>query len=158
VITERLAKKLVEQIGHELRAHQLYMGMAIYFNRQSLTRWGKLFNSQSIEEAGHATKIMDFLTDNDVTYDLPALKSATTRYESAATVAKAAMENERKVTVLFRDMSEAALQENDHTAYQFLQWFVNEQVEEERKVQALMDLIDSGINLFQAEPLLDQFE
>jgi ferritin len=73
-------------------------------------------------------------------------------------VAKAAMENERKVTVLFRDMSEAALQENDHTAYQFLQWFVNEQVEEERKVQALMDLIDSGINLFQAEPLLDQFE
>ena len=68
------------------------------------------------------------------------------------------MENERKVTVLFRDMSQAAFEENDHTTYQFLLWFVNEQVEEERKVQALMDLIDSGINLFQAEPLLDQFE
>ena len=51
MISDRLAKKLVEQIGHELRAHQLYMGMAIYFNRHSLNRWGKLFNGQSMEEA-----------------------------------------------------------------------------------------------------------
>lgn len=158
MISDKVAKLLIEQIGHELRAHQLYMGMALYFNRQSLNRWGKLFNSQSREEAGHATKIMDFLTDNEVTFDLPALKSATTRYSSAEAVAKAALESERKVTGQFREMSDVALAENDHTSYQFLQWFVNEQVEEERKVQALIDLIESGINLFQAEPLLDQFE
>ena len=158
MISDRVSKLLIEQIGHELRAHQLYMGMSIYFARESLNRWSKLFNDQSIEEAGHATKIMVFLTDNDVIYDLPALKAATTRYGSALEIAKLALENERKVTLQFREMSRAALDENDHTSYQFLQWFVNEQVEEERKVQALIDLIDSGINLFQAEPLLDNFE
>ena len=62
------------------------------------------------------------------------------------------------MTAQFREISEAALAEKDHTSYQFAQWFVTEQVEEERKVQALIDLIESGINLFQAEPLLDQFE
>lgn len=158
MITDKLAKLLIEQIGHELRAHQLYMGMAIYFQRQSLDRWAKLYNAQSIEEAGHATKIMDFLTDNNVPFDLPALRAATTRYSSGLEIAKAALENEQKVTAQFREMSRVALDEHDATAHQFLQWFVEEQVEEERKVQALIDLIESGINLFQAEPLLERFE
>jgi ferritin len=158
MISDRPAKLLIEQIGHELRAHQIYLGMALYFERQSLMRWGKLFRDQSIEEAGHATKIMEFLTDNGVTYDLPALKSATTRYSSAAEVAQAAMDNERRVSAQFQALSKAALEENDYRSHQFLTWFVDEQVEEERKVQGLIDLIASGINLFQAEPLLDKFE
>ncbi|MDP8904114.1 MAG: ferritin [Chloroflexota bacterium] len=158
MITERLSRLLIEQIGHELKAHQLYMGIALYFERQSLDRWGKLFRDQSVEEAQHATRIMDFLTDNEVSYDLPALKAATTRYPSAAAAAQAALESERRVSGQFQQMSKAALEEGDHTAYQFVQWFINEQVEEERKVQALIDLINSGINLFQAQPLLDSFE
>ena len=158
MISDRLTKALIEQVGHELRAHQLYMGMSIYFRRQSLDRWAKLFNDQSTEEAGHAVKIIDFLIDNNVTFDLPALKAATTRYGSAFEVAQAALESERKVTTLFRDMATSALAENDSRSHQFLQWFIEEQVEEERKVQGLIDLIQSGINLFQAEPLLDRFE
>ena len=46
----------------------------------------------------------------------------------------------------------------DHRSHQFLQWFIEEQVEEEAKLQSVVDLIDSGINLFQAEALLDRFE
>ena len=95
-------------------------------------------------------KIIDFLVDNNVTFDLPALKAATTRYGSAVEVAKTALENERRVTTQFRDMSAAAIAESDSRGHQFLQWFIEEQVEEERKVQALIDLIESGINLFQA--------
>lgn len=158
MISDRLSKLLVEQIGHELRAHQLYMAISEYFERQSLTRWAKLFHDQSVEEAGHATKIMDFLTDNSVSFDLPALKAASTRYGSAAVAVQTALDSERAVSRHFQEMSSAALAENDHTAHQFLQWFVEEQVEEERKAQALLDLVNSGINLFQAEPLLDQFE
>jgi ferritin len=158
MISERLSRLLIEQIGHELRAHQTYMGIALYFQRQSLMRWGKLFRDQSVEEAGHATRIMDFLTDNEVTFDLPALKATTTRYGSAADAAKAALENERRVSAQFQAMAKAALDEGDHRSHQFLQWFIDEQVEEERKVQGLIDLIASGINLFQAEPLLDAFE
>ena len=158
MISDRLAKLLIEQIGHELRAHQLYLGMAVYFQRQSLDRWAKLFRDQSIEEAGHATKVMDFLVDVEVNFELPALKAATTRYGSALQVVQTALESERRVTAQFHEMSRAALEENDYTTHQFLQWFIEEQVEEERKAQSLIDLVESGINLFQAEDLLERFE
>jgi ferritin len=158
MITKKMSELLIEQVGHELRAHQLYLGMSIYFSRESLDRWAKLFRDQSTEEAGHAQKIIDFLIDHEVQFDLPALKSATTRYGSALAVAQAALESERRVTAQFGEMNKVALTEGDATAQQFLQWFIEEQVEEERKVQGLIDLIESGINLFQAEPLLDRFE
>ena len=158
MISQRLQKMLIEQIGHELAAHQLYMGMSVYFERESLSRWAKLYRSQSIEEAGHAEKVMQFLIDQNVVFDMPALKSATTRYSSALEVAKAALASEQRVTGLFSAMATAARDEQDHTAFEFLQWFIDEQVEEERKAQSLIDLIESGINLFQAEPLLDSFE
>ena len=158
MISERLSKLLIEQIGHEARAHQTYLGISLYFERQSLSRWAKLFHTQSMEEAGHATKIMEFLTDNNVVYDLPALRAATTRYSSAAQALQTALANERSVTAQFQEMAKTALAENDHTSHQFLMWFINEQVEEERKVQGLIDLLESGINIFQAEPLLDAFE
>ena len=57
-----LRKLLIAQIGNELTAHQLYLAIALYFERQSLDRWGKLFREQSVEEAKHAQKIIDFLS------------------------------------------------------------------------------------------------
>ena len=158
MISDQLKKLLTEQIGHELRAHQLYMAIATYFDVQSLTRWAKLFHDQSVEEAGHAQKIMDFLTDNEVSFNLPALKAASTRYSSAAAAVQTALDSERAVSGKFQEMAASALAANDHTSHQFLQWFVEEQVEEERKAQGLLDLVNSGINLFQAEALLDRFE
>ena len=60
------------------------------------------------------------------------------------------------MTALFEALAGAARDAGDHRGLQFLQWFIDEQVEEERTMRGLVDLIDSGINLFQAEPLLDQ--
>jgi len=158
MISKKLGRMLIEQIGHELRAHQTYLAISIWFDRQSYKRWAKLWHDQSVEEAGHAAKIMDFLIDNEVDFDLPALKSSSTRYASAAAAVELALANERVVTSQFDAMAAAALEEGDHRTHQFLQWFIEEQVEEERKAQGLLDLVNSGINLYQAEPLLDQFE
>ena len=158
MISDRLAKLLIEQVGHELRAHQLYMGIAIYFEREGLAGWGKLFRNQSTEEAGHATKIIDFLVDVGVPHELPALKAATTRHGSALAAVQAALESEQRVSAQFQALAAAALEEKDHTSFQFVQWFIEEQVEEERKIESLIDLIESGINLFQAEALLERFE
>ena len=54
-------------------------------------------------------------------------------------------------------MAAVAVADGDHRGHQFLQWFIEEQVEEEAKLQRIVDLIESGINLFQAEALLGQF-
>jgi len=55
-------------------------------------------------------------------------------------------------------MAAVAASNEDHRGHTFLQWFIEEQVEEEAKLQKIVDLIDSGINLFQAEALLGSFE
>ncbi|HEY7703028.1 MAG TPA: ferritin [Candidatus Limnocylindrales bacterium] len=153
-----LRKMLIAQIGNEYAAHSLYMGISVYFDRQSLRRWGKFFRDQAIEEAQHGTKIMDFLVDNEIDFDLPALKAVTTRYGSALEAAKRALQSERDVARQFDEMAAKALAKGDHRSHQFLQWFIEEQVEEEAKIQSVIDLLESGINLYQAEPLLDQFE
>ena len=158
MISGDLRKLLIAQIGSELTAHQLYMAISIYFDRASLRGWGKLFKHQSVEEAQHAQKIMDFLTDNEIEFDLPALKATSTRFSTPLAAAQRALQSERDVAVQFDRMAAVALKEGDHRGFQFLQWFIEEQVEEETKVQALVDMIDSGINLFQAETLLERFE
>ncbi len=155
MISEHLGRLLIEQVGNELGAHQAYMGISLYFDRCSLKRWAKLFHDQAVEEAGHAAKIMAFLVDNEVVFDLPPVPGATTTYASAADAVQAALASELRVTDQFNAMAAAARAADDHRGSQFLQWFIDEQVEEERTMRALLDLLGSGINLFAAEPLLD---
>lgn len=154
MISDRLSTLLIEQVGSELTAHQTYLGISIQFERLSLKRWAAFFRAQSIEEAGHGEKIMAFLVDNEVSFDLPALHGATTHYTDATEAIEAALASEIRVSGQFDAMAAAALAEGDHRSFQFLQWFIDEQVEEERTIRALLDLVNSGINLFQAEPLL----
>jgi bacterioferritin B len=158
MLSPDLRKLLIAQIGHELAAHQLYLAISIYFERQSLDRWGQLFRRQSVEEAQHAQKIIDFLVDNEVDFDLPALKATSTRFESPVAAARRALDSERTVAGQFDRAASIARSADDHRGFQFLQWFIAEQVEEETKVQRIVDLIDSGINLFQAETQLDAYE
>lgn len=155
MISDRLSSLLVEQITSELSAHQTYMGISLFFERQSLRKWAALFRAQALEEAGHAEKIIAFLIDNEVSFDLPALRGATTHYSGAKEALEVALASEVRVTGQFDTMAAAARDEGDHRSFQFLQWFIDEQVEEERTIRGLLDLVGSGINLFQAEPLLD---
>jgi ferritin len=155
MISDRVRDLLIEQVGHELSAHQSYFGISLYFEGQSLKRWARLFHGQSIEEAQHASKIISFLVDNDVPFDLPAVGVGTTRYPSAKAAVEAALQSEVRVTGQFNALAAAAQEASDHRSLQFLQWFIEEQVEEERTMRELLDLIDSGINLFAAEQLLE---
>jgi len=158
MINDRVRDLLVEQVGHELSAHQAYFGISLYFEGQSLKKWARLFHGQSVEEAQHASKIIAFLLDNEVTFDLPAVGVATTQYGSARAAVETALASEMRVTGQFDALAAAAQAAGDHRSLQFLQWFIEEQVEEERTMRELLDLIDSGINLFAAEQVLEAQE
>jgi ferritin len=158
MISASLAELLVRQIASELAAHANYMAISVYFRRNSLDEWGKLFHRQAIEEAQHAGKIMSFLLDVHVPYDLPAIPAVSTQFASAEAAIQAAAASEAKVSGEFRRMAEVALTNQDSTGFQFLQWFIEEQVEEEAKMAKLLDLVRSGVNLFQAQPLLSVFD
>lgn len=155
--SKRLEDLLIAQIQNELSAHQHYFGITLYFERESLHKWGGLFKEQSIEEAGHASKIMKFLTDVNVEFDLPALHAATTHYASAVDAVKSALAAEQKVTADFKAMAKVALEDGDYTGFQFVQWFIDEQVEEESKMRGLLDLLAAVPNPFEAELHLEKF-
>jgi len=155
MISEPVTKLLVAQVAHELDAHQTYMGIALHFERESLRGWAKLFHDQATEEAGHAAKIMAFLLENGVAFSLPRVGGAPTTYATARAAVETALASEQRVTGQFNALAQAARDAGDHRSFQFLGWFIEEQVEEERTMGALLDLIDSGVNLFQAEGLLE---
>ncbi|HSI73323.1 MAG TPA: ferritin [Fimbriimonas sp.] len=158
MITERLRDLLVRQIASEVAAHVHYMGISVYFRQKSLDRWAKLFHRQSVEEAAHAQKIMDFLIDNNVDFNIPGAPSTSTKYESPVAACQSALKSEQRVSQQFQEMSVAAMEEKDFRVFQFLQWFISEQVEEESKMQKLIDLLESGVNPFQVQSELDDYD
>ncbi len=155
MIGEQPKQLLIAQVAHELSAHQTYLGIALHFERESLRGWAKFFHDQATEEAGHGWKIIAFLIDNDVEFSLPQVGGAPTTYGSARDAVMTALTSEQRVTAQFEALANAARDAKDNRTLQFVQWFIEEQVEEERTMTALLDLIDSGINLFQAEVLLE---
>ena len=155
MIAQKPKQLLIVQVGSELSAHQTYMGISLYFTRQSLNGWAKFFHAQAVEEAEHGAKIINFLIDNGVEFSLPPVGGATMSYASARAAVEVAQASEAKVTAQFEALANAAREAADNRTLQFVQWFIEEQVEEERTMAALLDLIGSGVNLFQAEALLD---
>ena len=156
MISDQAAKLLTSQIASELTAHQLYMGISLYFTRESLNAWAKHFHDQAVEEAEHGWKIINFLIDNDVAFALPRIGGAPTSYGSAKEAIETALASERRVTQAFKTIASACRDAHDNRSFQFVQWFIEEQVEEERTAQALLDLVASGINLFDAEAHLER--
>ncbi|ADD27682.1 ferritin [Meiothermus ruber] len=155
MISSKLAQKLQEQVGHELGAHQQYLAIGTYFAQQNLDKWAALFYQQAAEEKEHAMKIVRFLTDVGEVVHFPAIPAASTGFKSAADAVAQALKWERTVTEQFQTMAKIALAEGDYVGFQFLQWFLEEQVEEVSSMEKYLALVESGINLFQAEALLE---
>src|SRR5688500_16194825 len=129
MVKPALEKLLNEQIGHELGASNAYLGIAVFFAGQSLDHWAGIFYKQAEEEREHAMKIVRFLVDVEAKIAIPAIKEQTTSYKSGLAAVQWSLENERTVTGQFHTMAETALKEKDYTTFQFLQWFIEEQVE-----------------------------
>jgi ferritin len=158
MISEKVRKLLEAQIGHEFAASQGYLGASTYFASQGLEGWAGFFSRQSDEERGHALKIVKFLTDTGSAFKLPAIGESKTSFKGALEIAEWALKNEQGVTKQFQTMAATALAEKDFTSFQFVQWFIEEQVEEEASMEHLIMLIKSGINLFQAQAFLPAVE
>jgi bacterioferritin B len=155
MLSPALTTALQAQIGYEFGASQTYLGMAAHFHAHNLEKWAAFFERQSLEEREHALKIFHFLLETGSPAKLPAIAEAPVQYTSALEVLQKSLQQEQRVTQAFKDMSALALREADFTGFGFLQWFLSEQVEEEASFERLIALVESGINLFQAQALLD---
>ena len=154
MLNKKLAQALNTQIASEFSASNHYLAIATYFAKQSLDEWAAFFFRQSEEERMHGMKILTYLIDNDAEVHLPAIAEARVDFNDALAAVSSAVASEQNVTQQFNVMAGIASEHKDYRGLQFLQWFINEQVEEEATMAKLVDVLESGINLFQAQQYL----
>lgn len=131
--------ELQRQLNHEWSASHSYEAMALWCDYENFKGFARFFLKQAAEERTHARKLMDHLIDRGVLPVLSDLKAPRGKFESLMDVATQAQAAERANTVGVNGAYEAALREKDYPAQVMLQWFVSEQVEEEKWADELID-------------------
>jgi ferritin len=138
MLSEKLQAALNEQVTAELFASHLYLSMAAHFSDADLPGFEAWMRAQAEEERGHAFRLFDFVLDRDGQVTLGAIDAPATDFGSALATMEAALGHEQKVSAQINALYKLAGDESDYPAQVMLQWFVTEQVEEEKTA---MDII-----------------
>lgn len=146
-----MVEKLNAQIAREFGACFDYLAMAVHLDDESLEHLARFYYSQSAEEREHAMRIVDYLLEVGQRPVIPSLPEPKARYESPREIVQASLRQEQEVTRAIHELVDAAGDAKDHATFQFLQWFVEEQVEEEATMGKLVDLVEASDNILQVE-------
>ncbi len=138
MISKKMEKALNEQVNAELFSAYLYLSMEAYFKSLNLNGFANWMRVQTQEEIAHAMKIYEFINERGGRITMKAIDGPETKWDSPLAVFKAVYEHEQKVTGLINDLVDLAIEEKDHATNAFLQWFVNEQVEEESSADEMV--------------------
>jgi len=160
MISRELAKAFNQQIGQEFGASMQYVSIAAHFQQRQLTLLAKLFFAQADEERQHAMKFVKYLLDTKGELKLPAVSAPTATFASAEAAVRAALTWEQEVTAQITALMDLAAKQNDYLAQSFLQWFIDEQLEEVVKMDRLLSVIQQSgeKNLLMVEAYLVHIE
>jgi ferritin len=138
MISKKMEEALNEQVNAELYSAYFYLSMESYFRAQNLNGFANWMRAQTQEEVSHAMKIYDFIDERGGRVLLKAIEGPQREWDSALGVFDAVYAHEQKVTALINNLVDLAIEEKDHATNSFLQWFVNEQVEEEASADEIV--------------------
>ena len=145
MISKPMQDAINEQINKELYSSYLYLSMAAYFANKNLAGFSKWLHTQANEEHEHAMKLYAHLEDRSGRVLLKAIAAPKTEWASNLEAFREVATHEAAVTASIHALYETALQEKDYPAQVMLQWFINEQVEEEKnaaEIVANLELIE----------------
>jgi ferritin len=152
MLTKKMQQALNDQLNAELHAYYTYLSMSAYFQDQNLKGFAAWMRNHSDEEMVHAMKIYDFIHERRGRVQLQPVAQPKIEWASALEAFEDALKHEQHVTHLIHKLVELSTQESDYASHSFLQWFVDEQVEEEAVVddviQDLKRVGDYGPGLF----------
>lgn len=140
--SERFVEALNDQIGREFRAAHQYTAVGAWYDRETFPRLAKFFYDQADEERGHAMKMVDYLRDTGANLRLGEIEAPKTSFADHVEPIRLALEAEKKVSVSIAGLFEIARETNDYASESFMQWFVDEQVEEESTMDALLQVAE----------------
>lgn len=131
MLSDQLLAKLNEQITHEFYSAHYYLSMAAYFKKEDLDGFANFFIVQAEEERFHAMKIFEFISNQGAKLVVTGFKDPKRDFMSVEEVFSLTLEHERLVTSSINELMTLAQTEKHYPSIAFLQWFINEQVEEE---------------------------
>jgi ferritin len=131
MISKEMEKALLSQLNDEFYSAYLYLSMSAYCSHLEFNGAAAWLKLQYEEEHLHATRIYNYLVEQGVQVVLGSLAGPPSEYGTLADVFKTSLSHEQAMSARLNDLSDHALKEKDHATYNLLQWFVNEQVEEE---------------------------
>ena len=160
MVSKKMEEALNGQVNAELYSAYMYLSMESYFKSLNFNGFANWMRIQTQEEVTHAMKIYDFVNERGGRVTLSAIDGPPTEWNSPLAVFEVVYKHEQKVTGLINDLVNLAIKEKDHATNSFLQWFVNEQVEEESSadeiVQQLKMMEDAPGGMFMLDRELGQ--
>jgi ferritin len=138
MITKAMQDAMNDQIQKELFSSYLYLSMAAYFEDKNLPGFANWMRKQADEEREHGMKIYDHLIERGGRVMLKAIEAPKTDWKSSLEVFEEVAAHEAKVTASINALYELALKEKDYPAQVMLQWFISEQVEEEKNAAEIL--------------------
>jgi ferritin len=145
-----------EQIKNELYSAYQYLAMAAYCESANLPGFAHWMRTQAREETEHAMKFYDFILDRSGRVVLQTIDQPVADFSSPLEVFEQALEHEQMVTAMINDLYGLAVTENDYASQTFLQWFVTEQVEEEKNAGDVVETLKMVGDKSEALFLLDR--
>lgn len=129
------------QIKNELYSAYLYLSMAAYFDSTDLDGFAHWMKLQAKEEYAHAMKLYEHLNDRGAKIILRAIDQPPVDFSSPLNIFEETLKHEKKVTKMIKNLHALAAKLNDNAAVTMLQWFINEQVEEEKTAASIVDML-----------------
>ena len=141
LISKELNAAINEQIGHELQASHQYYVIGAYFESLALKKLAKMFFKQGNEEHEHAEKFMKYVSETGGTLEIPAIAAPKKEFKSVEEAIKLSLDWEWEVTRRINGLMDIAVEKKDYLARGFLQWFVDEQLEEVTTMENLLRVV-----------------
>jgi ferritin len=160
MLSKSVSDAMNEQINNEFYAAHIYLSMSAYFESLNLPGFARWMRAQAQEETEHAMKFFDHINDRGGRVTLKPIAAPPAEFDSPLAAFEAAHAHEKKVTAMINNIYAIVLKENDYPARSMLQWFADEQVEEEKNtldiVEQLKMIGDNKMGLLMLDRELGQ--
>lgn len=141
MLNKKLESAINDQIQREFASAYIYLSMAAYFDANTLPGFANWMRIQFHEEQAHALKFFDFVNDRGGVVKLQPIEGPQTEFKSPVEVFEVTLGHEQKVTGHISDLYALAVEERDYPSQTLLQWFIDEQVEEEKNAGDILDTL-----------------
>jgi ferritin len=139
MIKKAMENALNEQINAEFHSAYLYLSMSAYFLSAGLAGYANWMRIQYQEELAHATRFFDYVNERNGRVNLTPIAEVQVDFSGVVNVFEETLAHEQNVTGLINKLMDISIKENDHATRSFLQWFIDEQVEEEANVEQILN-------------------